>query len=332
MNFTKRILTYLTIVMICYSCSKNTNQEKHQNKRNNIVNVKDRVHEIKINDVLIGSTTRLFILDKFLIIADYKSISNQIHIFSISDFNYLKSCAPLGQGPNEITNMGHIGVDVSHRKFYVSDHGKQKIFSYDIDSVLSISNYVPTMKASMKSGMFPSEYYFINDNIAIARIIAPTGNSGYNEFLAKWNMQTGKIDSMKYKHPDIEKKRVVFAVSTNDNTYVECYTRHDLITICNFDGELKYNIYGPNWDKESNKTDHFCWVKYCGNKIIASYSGSDIYPKDYLPTKLIVFDKDGAYIETLEIGYNIVNFCYDESKNRLIFNFDDVIQFGYLDL
>ena len=41
---------------------------------------------------------------------------------------------------------------------------------------------------------------------------------------------------------------------------------------------------------------------------------------------------DGDYIATLEVGYPILHFCYDESNNRLIFAFDDDMQFAYLDL
>ena len=49
-------------------------------------------------------------------------------------------------------------------------------------------------------------------------------------------------------------------------------------------------------------------------------------------TKLIVFNTDGDYVRTLDVGYKINHFCYDEENNRLIFNFNDDIQFGYLDL
>lgn len=333
MNYINKFIISLTLISVFYSCSNSSNKEKHQNNRNEIVNVKDRVHEIKIENVLIGSIARLYLIKNYLIVGDYKSITNQIHIFDKNNFKYVTSCAPIGQGPSEITSMGHIGIDNVNRKFYVSDHGKQKIFSYDLDSVLSNSKYIPKIKAEMNKKEFPSIYYFINDTLSIGRIIAPTGNSGYNEFIARWNMITGEIKHMKYKHPDIEKRRVSFAVSNLNNNYVECYTYHDLITICDLSGKLLYNIYGPDWDKtESKKTLYYNCVAFCGNKIIAAYSGKENFSKDYLPTKLIVFNTNGDYIQTLETGYKISDFCYDEEKNRIIMNFDDIIQFGYLDL
>ena len=45
-----------------------------------------------------------------------------------------------------------------------------------------------------------------------------------------------------------------------------------------------------------------------------------------------VFDINGEYLKTLYIGYKQTGICYDEENHRLILNFDDDIQFGYLDL
>jgi hypothetical protein len=45
-----------------------------------------------------------------------------------------------------------------------------------------------------------------------------------------------------------------------------------------------------------------------------------------------VFDLDGNYIKTLDVGYRIWRMSVDEDNDRLFFTFDDEIQFGYLDL
>ena len=47
---------------------------------------------------------------------------------------------------------------------------------------------------------------------------------------------------------------------------------------------------------------------------------------------LLVFDMNGNYIRTLDVGYKMMDFCIDEDNNRAIFAFSDEIQFGYLDL
>ncbi|WP_455629157.1 6-bladed beta-propeller [Parabacteroides chinchillae] len=332
-------LTYLLIALINWSCIQNSNTEKYQTNRDNINNVHDKIKEIKIEDVLISRSCKLQEVGDCLIIGDYKSPDKLIHIFTKNDFRYITSTAYLGQGPGEIANMGYIGSDETDH-FFVSDHGKQKIFSYDLDSILMHPSYEPKVKMKINKKLFPDSYKYINDTLCIGRIIEPTGSYGYKQSIAKWNMETGEIVPMKYEHPDIEKKRTVFAVSTKDNIYVECYHYHDLITICALDGTLLYNIYGPKWNSEtSNKVFYYGNVAICSNHIFISYSGETTFIKSQdgavksnLPTKLLIFDMNGNYIKTLETGYKIIDFCYDSQNKRVIMNFNDDIQFGYLEI
>lgn len=41
-------------------------------------------------------------------IKDYKSFNEQIHLFDKGSFKYLKSTAPVGQGPNVMTMRGDL--------------------------------------------------------------------------------------------------------------------------------------------------------------------------------------------------------------------------------
>ena len=132
-----------------------------------------------------------------------------IHIFDKNDFSYLASTAYVGQRPNEITVMGHIGIDEERHCFYVSDHGKQKIYSYDIDSVFANSDYVPTVKTEMNMTRFSDKYQYINDTLSYALMIEPTSTSTFNQSVAKWNMLSGTFEPMPYQHPDITKKESV---------------------------------------------------------------------------------------------------------------------------
>jgi hypothetical protein len=152
--------------------------------------------------------------------------------------------------------------------------------------------------------------------------------------MGKWNMNTGDIEKMKYEHPDIKKKRITFALNTEYNIYVECYQYHDLMTICDIEGNLKYNIYGPGWNISSkNRILYYGNVVFCKNRIVASFSGKNANTPDRFATKLLVFDLDGYYLKTLETGYLIPDYCYDAENNRIILNLDDeILQFAYLDL
>ena len=109
----KNILSYLLLITLFCGCAQNPDTEKYQKIRDNIVNVRDKVREIEIEDVLIGRTSLPYIADKYLIITDYESPDQQIHLFDKNDFHYLTSTAYKGQGPGEITIVGHVEYDLS---------------------------------------------------------------------------------------------------------------------------------------------------------------------------------------------------------------------------
>jgi hypothetical protein len=332
-------LVSLLFIFICLSCTHNSETEKYQRKRNNIIKVQEQIKEIMTEDALIGRENYLYIMNNYLIISSPKNVENVIHLFNKKDFQYIMSFGSIGQGPGEIANMGAIGINEAERLFYVSDHGKQKIVSYSLDSVLINTSYMPEEKMKMNENYFPSRYKYINDTLCVGLVIEPIGNSDFKQSLAKWNMNTGEIKLMKYEHPDIRKKRINFAVSMKKNIYVESHYYIDLLTICNLDGDLKYNIYGDRIkNKQTNKTLYYNDIEFCNDKIIASYSGGDTFTKDEngiksnYPSKFLIFDIKGNYIKTLEVGYSIVDFCYDKDNNRIIMSLDDEMQFAYLEL
>lgn len=334
MKTIKIIILSLFSIGMLGSCNRNIDTEKYQSKRNNVVDVRAMVKEIPMeDDVLIGSYARPFLLNDYLIVGDYRSVDKQIHIFNKNTFEYLGSTANIGQGPDEITVMGNIGTDEKRGMFYVSDHGKMKIFAYDIDSVLADSNYKPHVKVEMDMKQFPDRYLYYSDTLSLALLIKPTSVSSFEQCVAKWNMQDETFEPMPYEHPDIERKRVSITASPQLNRYVECYTHHDLMTICDMNGNLMYNIYGPRWNsKMSNKKYYYGGVVFCADKLVASYSGKENFSNDYEPTELLIFSATGDYLKTLNVGRKIVDFCYDQDNNRLIMNLNDEYQFAYLNL
>lgn len=46
----------------------------------------------------------------------------------------------------------------------------------------------------------------------------------------------------------------------------------------------------------------------------------------------MIFDLEGNYIKTLDVGYKIQDFCIDKDNHRIIMALVDEIQFAYLDL
>jgi hypothetical protein len=279
----------------------------------------------------------MFLADDCLIVLDYRSFDRLIHLFDRNTYAYLCSAVPRGQGPGEVANPGHIGIDEARRRFYISDHGKQTIFDCALDSVLANPRHVPGVKMKMNAVRFPGEYHYINDTLCYGVVIEPSGSSDFNPSVAKWNMTTGEITAMKYTHPEVRKKRIHLAVSPERGIYAECYSHHDLITICTLDGELMYNIYGNSWSSETtNRITYYGKAAWCGDRLFVLYSGKETFPKDgrqtRLPTAFIVFDAAGNYICTLETGFCVSDFCYDERNSRIVMTLDDEMQFAFLPL
>lgn len=325
------------LIIFCWGCSLNSTTEKHQSKRYNIINVHDQIKEISIEDLLIGFFSWPVVIDNYIFITDYKTANEFIHIFDKNNFKYITSIAPRGQGPGEIANIGgHIVEDKVNRKFYVSDHGKNRIFSYDLDSAIADPAYLPAEKMKMGDQIFPDKYEYINDTLSIGVTIQRLGNGNFKPVVGKFNMQTGEITPMSYTiNPYVKKKRIFFDLSVEHNIYVEAYMPHDLMTICSLDGELKYNIYGPNWDTETHGKDFFENVRICKDRIVATYLGERYITADrkvVYATKFLVFDLEGNYLKTLETGYPIINYCYDKDNHRILMSLNADIQFAYLDL
>ena len=330
---------YLLAVAIFCGCTSDSKTEKYQDERNNVVNVRDKVKELEIKDVLTSSIAGVSIIGDYLLISDYTSSSKFIHIFDKNTFKFIISAVSKGRGPGEIIRLGHVGVGDTDRVFYATDYGKQKVFRYDIDSILANPQYKPSVKVDISKKEVLIDSKCLNDSLSIGLVWIRNGKKVTKTSVAKLNMNTEEMQFMKYEHPAAIGSGKTFSVSIQDSLYVECYTDHDLMTICSFDGELQSNVYGPNWNTQPQKLQHFGNVSFHNNKIFVPYLGESpiITDKDgkmrqNSPTKFVVFDIDGNYIKTLEFGYQIMGTCFDPENNRLIMGLNDEMQFAYLDL
>ena len=118
-------LLYLLLIAVCWSCSQE-------------VDVRDKMKEFSTQDVLIGRISRTYLIDNYLIVTDYNSPDKLIHLFDKNTFEHLASSTYQGQGPDEITIIGHVGIDETNRRFFVSDHGILKIFAYCFRMIIYI--------------------------------------------------------------------------------------------------------------------------------------------------------------------------------------------------
>lgn len=324
---------YLFIILLCSGCASKDTKAKWQKKRANVINVKDNVKEIDTDDVLIGSVAKPYICGDYLAIADYNSADKKVRLFDLHTLKHVLSFGDIGQGPTEISILGTVAWNEKEHDLYVTDHGQRRILRYNLDSLLADSLYSPTVRLRFgeSNATFPSDYYYINDTLSFGAFVIPISSSNFKWTSGRWNMKTNEMQLIDYVHPVDKKKRISFTFSLLHHTLVECNLRYDLMSLYNLEGDLLYNIYGPNWDASGDRKAHFKNATIYKDKIIVSYIGED-WLNNNGARMLHVFDITGNYLKTLDVGYKINDLCCDEKNSRLIMNLDAEIQFGYLDL
>ena len=330
-----KYLLFFILFVLLWGCSNNSGVDKHLRHSGNIINVKELVREIVIDTPLIGGGARPYILDKYFISSDGYSEDNQIFLFDKKNFSYIAGIGHSGEGPDEITSLGELMPDVLHKRIYVADYGKMQISGYDLDSVLLNPDYLPKYKLEMSKAATPVMLSYGNDTLCYACCITAEPGKHFQESLVTWNMKTGDIHPLITGHPEVERKRIRYAVSFEKDLIAVSYDHHDLLATYDLQGNLKHYIYGSDWDNATSNAMIYYYgsICICNNHIIVGYSGERNPDAGNIHvSKLLVYDLDGNYIKTLNVGYNIIIFCYDSEYNRIIMVLDDEIQFAYLDL
>lgn len=326
----------LGLMVLGLSCTQPPVQEKYQKSRDKVVDVKDKVVEIGTGDVLVGNNNLLYVLGDYLIVVEYSwtAIDKIVHLFDRFTYKPVLSTVNKGQGPGEIANPGVLIMNERKGCFYFPDNARMKLYTYVLDSLLADPDYIPEVKCSFPEDRVPSDVVYVSDTLCIGGTVVSIGTNDFKTAVGCWNMQTGKVRLMPYEHPEIRKKRADCIVSTEHGIYVDVYSRDDLLTICDLDGNLKYNVYGPEWRHgEWNDVYRHIDGVFCGDKIVTAYSGKHRQKKDgFTASLLLVFDLEGNYLKTLDVGRPVVRLCYDDHNKRLLLSMNDEMQFGYLPL
>lgn len=327
----KSLFLCALVISLFASCATD-DTEKYQEKGTRIEDVSKYVIAINTgNDIILGRSSRAYITGDYLVFSDYSSGDKKVHLYGKNSLKYIASIGNTGQGPGEIISLGNVFVNGDGNKLYVTDFGHMCIYGYDTDSLIADSDYMPITKYRIDKSLFPIDYVYVSDTLCYGTFIQSMENKTVKRTTGKWNMQTGEVKLMEYEHPDVNNKQTNIAYSRLHDTLVEGHGCADLISI--FDGNLnlKYNVYGSDWDDgDGSKLNYYPLVAY-KDYIIAAYSGSS-YDDYILPTKLHVFKMNGDYVKTLETGLKIHFMSADEDNNRLFLSLDEEMQFGYLDL
>lgn len=321
------MIIYLTFITSCWSGSDETIIV--QKKRDNITHVKSSIQQFSPNEVY-SSWAYISVLGNYTSIIDSHSYDHIINLYD-KDVNLKGKAGEIGVGPGEISTLGGVVYDENRNMIYVLDLGGKRTFSFCLDSIIKNPSYKPIIKHRLNGSMFPTYFVYINDTLSYGTIAQYVGPNTVREKAGKWNMKTGAIEVHNCDFENQNSWRVVSSYSKEYKVLVECSRSYDQINIFDKDLNLMHRIHGPNWHEKVDYIYHFNWVLFYKNYILASYDGTK-FEENNRPTIVHVFDLEGNYIKTLDIGYKIWRMSTDEENARLYFTFDDVIQFGYLDL
>ncbi len=347
----KKFVSLLLLVLIFWGCkTADEPNAKYHEERNNVVDVQSKIVELSI-DQLFGMF-RLYVLDNYVIVVDLMPRGEKsIHLLDKNTLEYVTSTGILGKGPGEIAvHGGELGLDSEKRLFWYNDYGKKCAWKFPLDSVLSNPSFLPSESFELHSDLLVKEFQLLNDSIALGKAMKILDHNSFDMVTSKLDLRSNQVAVYGYQHPTAIRKNTYsdLALSLQNNIYVNAYRYMDLFTICNLDGSLKANVYGPKWSEEENesnkkkknKVEYFGSVNFFKNYILMTYYGQkefvmDKYkrPKGNAATRMMVFDKGGNYVKTLDFQESIGTFCVDEVNARLFLYFGErEHSLGYIDL
>ena len=328
----KNTILLFLILHVLFGCNESDKSKTFHEDKSKTINVKDKIIDIE-TDLFFG-LLHFEISDSLLVISQLDpNVEKGIYLFNKNSLKYLASTGYMGKGPGEIIRCGNSTVNFNSQNIWVDDYGKLVIWKFPIDSVMNNDKFIPTQKMAMNKDIFQITSEFINDSITIGRSCVPTSFHSMDMVNTKRNIYNNKIEKYGYHFPDLKDRESYseFALSNKHKLYVTCYQFVDLITVCDLNGNLKCNIFGPRWKpKEIPRTRFYYNVDLYKDYIIASYLGDKCVLKtaeggmEYLSaSKFLVFDINGNYIKTIEVGYQFSAFCVDEDNGRIIVNFEN---------
>lgn len=326
-----KVVTMIISLAFITSCLSGSDETVIvQKKRDKITRVKSSIQIFNPMEVY-SSWAYISVLGKYLSIIDSHSYDNIINLYDKESLNILGNAGNLGIGPSEISTLGGVVYDENNNSIYAIDLGGKKVLTFNLDSVIAKPLYKPILKQRLNGSMLPTLFVYVNDTLSYGTIAQYVGLNTVREKAGKWNMKTGAIQIHNHDFDNQNSWRVVTSYSKEHELLVECSRSYDQINIFDKDLNLICRIHGPNWHEQVDYIYHFNWVIFYKKYILASYDGTK-YEDNNRPKLVHVFDLEGNYIKTLDIGYRIWRMSVDEENARLYFTFDDEIQFGYLDL
>ncbi|MBD5324174.1 MAG: hypothetical protein HDS02_04965 [Bacteroides sp.] len=282
----------------------------------------------------LNALSYIYIIGDTLIINDWKSIEKQYYAYNLTNNTGLGWFGKSGGGPGELVKYMGGTFDKVNKIIYGVDFGPMEIKKIDIQKALSDSTYGAETVRRIdpgKEGYFTSGYY-LNDSVIYTSWVLPDSiRHTMHTLIVRYNPMTGNVDAI--ERPDENNMKNSFMIYNTDSACFVTFCRfYDLMRLYDSKGNLRKNIYGPDYKNESDgRTAYFFGAEIDrNNNIYAIYCGKDY--GQYKPQDIIVMNSDGEYLKTIHFDYYLWNIAYHMPTHRLYFSMDGEPQFGYINL
>lgn len=329
--------TLIFLLSACGGEKKNLPITLMYDKWDNAVSITDKIESAyneAIDSAIISGGTLLLANQDKLFIEDYNSTEKILHVINIPKSQYLGSFGNFGEGPSEIIRPGSI-FSLGSERLAVFDYGHWCVKTFDVDSALTYSDYIPQTLVSLSDNEgtlgFPDRFVLVHEDWGIGRLIMPGDRGGYSQALCSFNIKTGSINPFGEQN-NAKGFRSSVAASYKDSVIVEVSSTQDIIRIYDLRGKVTRTIHGPLYDTKPSRELAFYSKAVIGDgQIYAVYSGEDKF-HNFCGKKIIILSLTGEYIGSYQLDNQITDIAYSREYNRLYMSFDGDRQFGYLQI
>jgi hypothetical protein len=313
----------LTILLICslLSCKKENRQKHYFTEFSKEFNLSHRIKNFTPH--YYGKGTILKFANDKLFVHDLYSTDSIISVYSTKSFEKIGTIGIYGEEPGHILLPGRLALSANKKKLFLVDNAKGHIVSYDIDSSLNHSDYLPSNFISYPSEIFVSFIEHLKEDIFITRqldinddLLIKFKSENIIDTIGKWYRTDDPVilmdDFTQYyygisKHPYQER-------------FASSYNKYDVIQITDSVGNSTFTI-GPekiSYKDIKNEYVTYSWTYTSEDYIFAAYQGEEFTPQ--LTTafnKIHVFDWNGKPIARFNLDIPVLNFTIDMGSNLI---------------
>ena len=275
----------------------------------------------------------LYDLNKYLIIHDLYSTDKGIFILDKKTLTIKRKTGKIGRGPGEIGRYGNIYTDLSKNSYYVADFGKNKIWKYNIDSVIKMNNYLPKEQSDfiMLPGIYPYDFIIKRDTLffmtELDYFIAKIFEKDSINFLSKNKKEIVGLDNV------VGYNRTYSTRMTNMHDYSKyafAFRYSEIISITDSSFVPIISVYGKG--KSFYGEDKFKDILYYSHLksddvfLYGGYMNKPLIEKDEnygnhkanFPQTIRIFTWEGKPIVELMCNDPFSDFYIDRDNNRVI--------------